>query len=110
MSHDRGPMPPGPRPGRWPGHDWGIRAEAFHTLTPREREILALLARGFTNREIAGRLFISLHTVKNHVSNIYKKLGSADRTRVALTAVREGWISPAEGAEEAGGNLSKGEA
>ncbi len=55
-------------------------------LTPREREVLQLIAQGMSNAEIAAALFISEHTVKNHVSNIYRKLGDNDRTRVALLA------------------------
>lgn len=58
-------------------------------LTPREREVLKLIAQGLSNGEIASTLFISQHTVKNHVSNIYRKLGENDRTRVALLAVGE---------------------
>lgn len=48
------------------------------------------MARGLTNAEIARRLFISEHTVKNHVSSIYRKVGSADRTRVVVMAIRTG--------------------
>lgn len=55
-------------------------------LTPREREVLTLMAQAMSNGEIASALFISEHTVKNHVSNIYRKLGDNDRTRVALLA------------------------
>ncbi|NLL48007.1 MAG: response regulator transcription factor [Firmicutes bacterium] len=58
-------------------------------LTPREREILQLIGQGLSNGEIAAALFISQHTVKNHVSNIYRKLGEHDRTKVALLAVGE---------------------
>lgn len=58
-------------------------------LTPRECEVLTLIAQGLSNSEIAKALFISQHTVKNHVSNIYRKLGEHDRTRVALLAVGE---------------------
>ncbi|NLL42175.1 MAG: response regulator transcription factor [Firmicutes bacterium] len=58
-------------------------------LTPREREVLKLIAQGLSNGEIAAALFISQHTVKNHVSNIYRKLGEHDRTKVALLAVGE---------------------
>ncbi|MBI4675892.1 MAG: response regulator transcription factor [Chloroflexi bacterium] len=53
-------------------------------LTPREQEILPLLARGLSNREIADKLVISPATVKTHVSNILDKLGLKDRTRVSL--------------------------
>jgi two-component system response regulator DegU len=55
--------------------------------------VLKLIAKGYTNSEIAEELFISKHTVKNHVSNIYRKLGEDDRTRVALMAVRRGLVS-----------------
>jgi DNA-binding NarL/FixJ family response regulator len=55
-------------------------------LTEREREILALLARGASNREISQTLFIASGTVKNHLSNIMGKLGVRDRTQAALKA------------------------
>ena len=50
------------------------------------------MATGLTNKEIGARLFVSEHTVKNHVSNIYRKLGIDDRTQLALWAVRSGLI------------------
>jgi DNA-binding NarL/FixJ family response regulator len=55
-------------------------------LTEREREILALLARGATNRQIAERLYLREGTVKNHISSILAKLGVHDRTQAALKA------------------------
>jgi NarL family two-component system response regulator LiaR len=55
-------------------------------LTPREREVLALLAEGKTNREIAGQLFISESTARLHVSNILSKLGASNRTEAASLA------------------------
>jgi len=55
-------------------------------LTEREREILALLARGASNREISETLYIAGGTVKNHLSNIMGKLGVRDRTQAALKA------------------------
>ena len=61
-------------------------------LTPREKEVLSLLARGYNNNEIAACLHISKHTVKNHVSNIYHKLEMDDRTQIALLAVRNGFV------------------
>jgi DNA-binding NarL/FixJ family response regulator len=57
-------------------------------LTPREREVLAELARGRSNREIARALVVSEKTVKAHVSSILAKLDLADRTQAALYAVR----------------------
>ena len=65
-------------------------AEAFPDLTEREREILAMIARGRSNHEIAEELFISLKTVRNHSSSIFNKLQVADRTQAAIRA-REVW-------------------
>jgi DNA-binding NarL/FixJ family response regulator len=59
-------------------------------LTEREREVLAEIARGRSNREIARALVLSEKTVKAHVSSILVKLGVADRTQAALYAVRHG--------------------
>jgi DNA-binding CsgD family transcriptional regulator len=59
-------------------------------LTPREREVVALLTEGLSNAELAGRLFISPKTAAVHVSNVLAKLGMASRTEVAAWAIREG--------------------
>lgn len=59
-------------------------------LTPREQEVLGLIAEGEKNTAIARKLFISTHTVKNHISSIYRKLGIQDRTQLALLAVSWG--------------------
>lgn len=67
--------------------------ERFNELSAREKDVLRLMAKGLTNEEIAQRLFISPHTVKNHVSHIYQKIGMDDRTKVALWAVRAGIVS-----------------
>jgi DNA-binding NarL/FixJ family response regulator len=61
-------------------------------LTPRESEILALVAEGRTNGEIGKQLFISTKTVSVHVSNILGKLGAASRTEAAAIARRRGLI------------------
>jgi len=61
-------------------------------LTPREREVLRLIARGLSNRLIARELVLSEKTVKTHVSAVLAKLGVADRTQAALLAVRDGVI------------------
>lgn len=59
-------------------------------LTTRERELLECVASGLANKEIADRLSISERTVKNHLTNIFKKIDVHDRTQAALFAVREG--------------------
>jgi DNA-binding NarL/FixJ family response regulator len=61
-------------------------------LTPRELEVLRLLARGQTNKEIAGELVLGLTTVKFHVEHIIAKLGVADRTQAAVRAVELGLL------------------
>jgi NarL family two-component system response regulator LiaR len=63
--------------------------EPGHDLTPREREVLALLVDGKTNQEIADYLTISLGTARLHVSNILAKLGVSNRTEAALLAVKQ---------------------
>jgi DNA-binding NarL/FixJ family response regulator len=61
-------------------------------LTPRERQILVLVAQGKSNRDIADDLVISERTARTHVSNVLTKLGLASRTQAALWAVREGLV------------------
>ncbi|WP_409343029.1 LuxR C-terminal-related transcriptional regulator [Paenibacillus sp. MBLB4367] len=71
-----------------PAHSFiGLQPEPtpvlFHDnpLTPREKEVLALVMKGMSNLQIAQKLFISAHTVKNHITKIYEKLGVTDRTQ-----------------------------
>ncbi|WP_018086671.1 response regulator [Desulfurispora thermophila] len=59
------------------------------TLTEREMEVLQLVARGKSNKEIAQTLYISEKTVKNHLTNIFQKIGVSDRTQAALFAIKE---------------------
>jgi DNA-binding NarL/FixJ family response regulator len=61
-------------------------------LTKREEEILQLIADGYSTTEVAGKLFISAKTVKNHLASIYDKLDARDRTQAVLSAVRIGII------------------
>jgi DNA-binding NarL/FixJ family response regulator len=61
-------------------------------LTAREVEVLRLIAKGATNREIADQLVISEGTVKNHISNILSRLGLRDRTQAAIYARENGWL------------------
>jgi DNA-binding NarL/FixJ family response regulator len=59
-------------------------------LSAREREIVALVAQGFKNKEMAEKMFISEQTVKNHLHNIFDKLGVSDRLELALYAIHKG--------------------
>ena len=68
-------------------------------LTPREVEVLALIARGHANKEIAQSLGISIKTVKTHVGNILGKLHVMDRTQAAIHAVRQGLVPQSDGDE-----------
>jgi DNA-binding NarL/FixJ family response regulator len=61
-------------------------------LTPRERDVLALLAEGLANKQIAPRLGISEHTVKAHVAAIFAKLGAGTRAEAVVTAARRGLL------------------
>jgi len=65
-------------------------------LSQREREIVALVAQGFKNKEIAEKIFISEQTVKNHLHNIFDKLGVSDRLELALYAIHKGFHSDLE--------------
>ena len=65
-------------------------------ITPREREVLELLVRGLTNRQIAATLSITEKTAEGHVSNILAKLGVASRGQAAGYAIANGLLEPAE--------------
>ncbi|MEX2246590.1 MAG: response regulator transcription factor [Dehalococcoidia bacterium] len=68
----------------------GQPAETGDELTPREREVLVLIAQGATNKEIAAQLVVSENTARNHVSHILGKLGFSRRSEAAAYAVRKG--------------------
>lgn len=65
-----------------------------NALTQREQEVLGLIAEGMINKEIAHKLFISEKTVKNHVSNLLRKLNVSDRTQAVIYAFKNGLINP----------------
>ena len=67
-------------------------AELTEPLTPREREVLQMLASGLVNKEIAAKLSISEHTVKFHVASILGKLGASTRTEAVSLGIRRGLV------------------
>lgn len=67
-------------------------ADTYTPLSPREMEILEMVTRGASNKEIAHRLNISQQTVKNHMTAILRKLHVDDRTQAAVYALRHGWV------------------
>ncbi len=69
-----------------------ISESAVASLSPREREVVGLIAQGRSNKEIAGELFISEATVKTHVARVLTKLEVRDRTQIAIVAHRGGLV------------------
>lgn len=74
--------------GDWPGRSVG--------LSPREAEVLALIAQGLTNKEIAERAFVTANTVKTYIRSTYRKIGVERRTQAVLWAVTNGFLPDIE--------------
>ena len=72
----------------------GRGEEKFDVLTPRELEVLKLIAEAYTSKDIAKALFISIKTVERHRQNILDKLGMSDRVELTRYAIRRGLIQP----------------
>ena len=70
----------------------GAARRRHDDLSPREEEVLQLIADGCAPNEVAERLYISPRTVKNHLASAYAKLGARDRTDAVLKAVRQGIV------------------
>jgi HD-GYP domain-containing protein (c-di-GMP phosphodiesterase class II) len=80
------------------GHRVPRRREGPDGLTPREIEVLRLLARGLSNKEVAARLVIAPKTVGNHVEHIYAKIGASTRAQASLFAMQHGLLAEEESA------------
>jgi DNA-binding NarL/FixJ family response regulator len=78
-----------------PAHDIPTPTE-MATLTPKEREVLACLALGLSNAEVAERLFISVNTVRTHLARVMMKLGVREKAHAVAAAYRTGLVRPAD--------------
>jgi two-component system, NarL family, nitrate/nitrite response regulator NarL len=81
------------------GQSSGGKSRERSPLSTREREIVALVAQGYKNKEMAEKMFISEQTVKNHLHNIFDKLGVSDRLELALYAIHKGLHLAGEAAQ-----------
>jgi DNA-binding NarL/FixJ family response regulator len=74
----------------------GPSSASLQQLTPRERDVLTLVARGMSNHEIAERLFVGESTVKTHVAHVLSKLGARDRIHAVVFAYESGHVQPGQ--------------
>jgi two-component system response regulator NreC len=73
--------------------DAGEEADSYESLTPREKEVLGLVAQGLTNQQIADDLVISARTVETHRAHIMDKLGFKKRSELVKYALRKGYLA-----------------
>jgi DNA-binding NarL/FixJ family response regulator len=87
------------QPGAAPPASGAQAGEALERLTPREREVLALVGRGRSNAEIAEQLVLSPLTAKTHVARLFSKLGARDRAQLVVSAYESGLVVPGADAD-----------
>jgi NarL family two-component system response regulator LiaR len=90
---DRGLHLDADRTGTWPGQDEG--------LTARESEVVALIAQGLSNREIAAQAFLSINSIKSHIRTAYRKMGVTRRSQAVVWALRHGFAPSTDAAASA---------
>jgi DNA-binding NarL/FixJ family response regulator len=73
--------------------DRALKREPFEVLSEREMEVLRLVTRGLSNKDIAEELYLSIRTVQGHLGNIFNKLQVGSRTEAVVRALKEGWVS-----------------
>ncbi|MCJ7522850.1 MAG: LuxR C-terminal-related transcriptional regulator, partial [Dehalococcoidia bacterium] len=76
-----------------PNSGGGRRRERSGVLSKRELDIVKLIARGLSNREIATGLGLSIRTVQGHIGQVFKKLGASSRTEALVRVLKEGWVT-----------------
>ena len=69
-----------------------VEKHPYHPLTEREKEVLSLVAKGASNKQIARSIQVSVRTVEAHLRSIYSKLQVQSRTEAAIRALKEGWL------------------